>query len=139
MTTTETMSVSTSTAHKDAQYALEVVSFNVQQFLAARNLTQVDLADFLGMKPPALSLRISRANWRFEEVLLVARFFGTTIDALTDDTVMRMLKGDAPATEKDREYQRTVAGDTRPRFFVGLLPKSNFVAGSGFEPETSGL
>ncbi|MCI1218520.1 helix-turn-helix domain-containing protein [Bifidobacterium crudilactis] len=136
---TEPVKVTVQEAQRQAQHTLEVVSFNVQHLLTARNVTQRELGEYLGLTRSAFSMRLRDSNWRFEEVLLVARFFNTSVDVLTDDTVMRVLKGDAPATEKDREYQRTVAGDTRPRFFVGLLPKSNFVAGSGFEPETSGL
>lgn len=83
-----------------ASYTLKVVSFNVQQLLAAQakeGKNQTEMAQFLGIKPSGMSLKISRANWRFEEVLLVAEYLDTTIDALSNDAIMRMIIGDKKA------------------------------------------
>ena len=69
-----------------AAYKLKVVSFNVQQLLAAQareGKNQTEMASYLGIKPSGMSLKISRANWRFEEVLLAAEYLDTTVDELS--------------------------------------------------------
>ena len=93
-----------------ASYTLKVVSFNVQQLLAAQareGKNQTEMASYLGMKPAGMSLKISRANWRFEEVLLAAEYLGTTVDALSNDAIMRMMIGDKKAD------QMLIDADTR--------------------------
>lgn len=85
-----------------ASYTLKVVSFNVQQLLAAQareGKNQTEMAGYLGMKPAGMSLKISRANWRFEEVLLAAEYLDTTVDALSNDAIMRMMIGDKKADQ----------------------------------------
>ena len=65
-----------------AAYKLKVVSFNVQQLLAAQareGKNQTEMASYLGIKPSGMSLKISRANWRFEEVLLAAEYLDTLL------------------------------------------------------------
>ena len=77
-----------------AAYKLKVVSFNVQQLLAAQareGKNQTEMASYLGIKPSGMSLKISRANWRFEEVLLAAEYLDTTVDELSNDAIMRMM------------------------------------------------
>lgn len=79
---------------EQANYLMKVVSFNIRQLLSAKGETQTDLAKYIGIKQSGLSLKISRANWGFDEVLLAASYLGTSIEKLMDDTVMRMLTGE---------------------------------------------
>lgn len=85
-----------------AAYKLKVVSFNVQQLLAAQareGKNQTEMASYLGIKPSGMSLKISRANWRFEEVLLAAEYLDTTVDELSNDAIMRMMLGNKKADQ----------------------------------------
>ena len=112
-----------------AKYELRVVSFNVQHLLAARGKSQESLGAYLGMKGSGISLKISRANWKFDEVFLAAEYLNSTPNELADDTVMRMLMGNDAADRILRgENEKTAAGDSRPRFLVAPA--------AGLEPAT---
>jgi hypothetical protein len=82
-----------------ASYLMRVMSFNVQQLLTAQGKSQNELGEYLGMQSSGISLKLSRNNWKLGEAIIAADFLGTTVDALTNDSLMRMLIGDKKADQ----------------------------------------
>ena len=109
------------TPKQRAAYKMQVVSFNVQQLMNAKGKTQKGFADYMGVKPAAISLKISRANWKFDEVLLAAEFLDVTVDELADDTIMRMMIGNDAAEDMllDANSKNAAVADMRPRHSQG--------------------
>lgn len=97
-------------AESSASYALQVVTFNVKQLLAARNLTSATLAEYMGLTGGGISTKIAKGTWKLDDVVKMAAFFETTVADIMDDTLMRMLtKGDFVDST---EYRRLVGVDS---------------------------
>ena len=125
-------------AQETVNHAEKTVSWNVKMLLMSQGKSQAALSEALGVQRAAVSKKLSGlVSWSLADLVKTAGFLDTTVSALLDDSVMQMVMGDSE--ESSSEYKKTVAGNTRPRLFAGLLSETEFVAGHGFEPWTSGL
>ncbi|WP_414627069.1 helix-turn-helix domain-containing protein [Bifidobacterium crudilactis] len=116
-----TMTMKTATV-QDINYQ-SLVARNVNQILQARGLKKKYLADAMGVAPQVIARHLTgKAVWSIDDVCNAARFLHVSIETL--------LKPSLTAVEV-LGYEETAA----PDWDNGGLK----VAGSGFEPETSGL
>nr|WP_241227232.1 helix-turn-helix transcriptional regulator [Bifidobacterium callimiconis] len=91
----------------------------------------------MGVTRPAVTQMLNgTTKIKLEQLYLAARELGVTVNDLIDDTYYRQ---DEDFVARMQENEKTVAGNSKPRFFVSLLSETEFVAGHGFEPWTSGL
>ncbi|PLS29908.1 plasmid maintenance system antidote protein [Bifidobacterium margollesii] len=107
---------------KDSEQRLAaVIAFNIKVSLAAKGRSQTALAEALGIKRSAMSQKMTgRTGWSIIDLVNASRFLGTSIEHLIDDSLLNSM--DVPENEK------TVAGDSRPRFLVAPA--------AGLEPAT---
>ena len=94
-----------------ATYLEEVISYNIRLLLNAKDLSQTALAQALGIKRSAMSLKINGKNsWSVPDLAKAAAFLNTTPEALMDDTLLRQ--------QSEMLQRMGVGGAVEPRFFV---------------------
>ena len=99
--------------------ANEAVGAKVNQLMFRNRTTRKQLAEALGITGAAVSRKIYGQNsWTLEELYSVADFFNITVTDLLPRRV--------PHTQETPDSRVRTEG-------------SDFVAGAGFEPTTSGL
>ena len=105
------------------------VGFTVQQYLFTRRMTRSHLGELLGLPGPSISNRLrGKIKWTGEDIALTASALGV---ALTDLYPVRMDDGSwVPA--------QFVPGQQKAPAPAGAGAPS-LVAGTGFEPATSGV
>ena len=97
----------------DAKQVEETISFNVKIRLAAAGRSQVDLANYLGVKRSTVSVKLAgKTPWSVPDLVNTANFLDTTPEELMDDTYMRQMGYN----------EKAAAGNTRPRLFVESVP-----------------
>ena len=108
----------------------QAVGFTVNQYLFARSVTQTMLAKKLGITYPGVSNRLrGRIKWTAADLAVTANMFGVEV---ADLYPTRSGEGWAPAAY--------VPGMQKAPVPVGTEASgSGVVAGTGFEPATSGL
>jgi transcriptional regulator with XRE-family HTH domain len=90
MTMVESTPVTTS-AHA-VEYE-QVVSANVRMYLHMRGISQAELSVPLGLKPPAVSLKLNnKTTWSLPDLVNTADFLGVSIEDLLDDTLLRKME-----------------------------------------------
>lgn len=93
-----------------AQRMERVIARNVRFYLSARGLQQASLAEPMGIKPSALSQKMTgRITWSVADLVNAARFLGVKPEDLMDDALIEQI---------DRKYGEAPA-DTRPRLLAG--------------------
>ena len=137
MTMTEAANLVAEDRERAAARFADVVRYNIRRYMRLTGKLQKDLAKAMGVTRPAVTQMLNGSTKiKLEQLYLAARELGVTVDDLIDDTYYCQ---DEDFVARMQENEKTVAGNTRPRFFVGLLSETEFVAGHGFEPWTSGL
>ncbi|WP_101618133.1 helix-turn-helix domain-containing protein [Bifidobacterium margollesii] len=98
----------------DAGYIEKTISFNVKLRLAAKNMNQTDLANYLGVTRSTISVRLSgKSAWSVPDLVNTSNFLETTPADLMDDSLMIQM----------HRNEKTAAGNSRPRFLVGAGPE----------------
>ena len=106
----------------------QAVGFTISQYLFARSVTQTKLAKELGIAYPGVSNRLrGRIKWSAVDLAVTADMFGVEV---ADLYPTRSGEGWIPAPY--------VPGMQKAPVPVGT-EASGVVAGTGFEPATSGL
>ena len=107
----------------------EALGFTVQQHLFALEMTRASLGEVLGVPGTSVSNRLrGKIKWTAEDLTLTAAEFGVSVDALMPRP--DGAGGWVPAAYVPGARKGPVSGETGP---------SGLVAGTGFEPATSGL
>ena len=123
----------TPTMTSPAMNATNIAITNMNMIVSICHIQKKDMADGLGKMPQALSKMLhSGYSWSFKDMCAAADYLGVSLDDLVNPNLTPAAvfeKRNGSDTNKPRG-----GGVTGPRYFV--LP---VVAGSGFEPETSGL
>lgn len=93
-----------------ARHYEETIAHNIRMYLTARGITQASLAEPLGLKPSAVSMKMrGKTSWSISNVVNAADFLGVAPEDLMDDTLVNQF---------DRKYKEATA-DTRPRLLAG--------------------
>ena len=101
----------------------------VAQYLFAYGLTRADLGKILGIAGANISSRLhGKAKWTAEDLLATSTYFGVSVDALMPRP--DGAGGWVPAAYVPGARKGPVSVETGP---------SGLVAGTGFEPATSGV
>ncbi|WP_370427865.1 helix-turn-helix domain-containing protein [Actinomyces denticolens] len=104
----------------------------VNQYLLTNNLTRAQVGQFLGVAGSNISQRLrGRISWPAEDVFKLAQAFGVTVD----DLMPSQMATDEGVTWVPAPY---VPGQQKAPAPAGA-GASGLVAGTGFEPATSGL
>ncbi|WP_126030027.1 helix-turn-helix domain-containing protein [Bifidobacterium callimiconis] len=137
MSVTEAVNFVAADREEAAARFAEVVRYNIRRYMRLTGKLQKDLAKAMGVTRPAVTQMLNgTTKIKLEQLYLAARELGVTVNDLIDDTYYRQ---DEDFVARMQENEKTVAGNSKPRFFVSLLSETEFVAGHGFEPWTSGL
>lgn len=105
---TSTMIESATTTH--ARHYEETIAHNIRMYLTARGITQASLAEPLGLKPSAVSMKMrGKTSWSIPDVVNAADFLGVAPEDLMDDTLV---------SQFESKYKKTPV-DTRPRLLAG--------------------
>ncbi len=79
----------------DEKQLSATIAFNVRVMLAARNETQAALADALGLKKPAMSMKMSgKTNWSVIDLVNASLFLNASVESLLNGDLMYQLQGD---------------------------------------------
>ncbi|WP_407640838.1 helix-turn-helix domain-containing protein [Arcanobacterium ihumii] len=100
--------------------AKQIVGERVNLWLRRRGLTQMSLADKLGITSATMSTKIAgKTSWSVEDLVKTAAFLDVSIADLLPEETVELEKAKSPDSVESRD--------------------SGLVAGTGFEPATSGL
>ena len=98
----------------------EIIGERVSIWLRRRGLMQMDLANYLGLKKPVVSRKISgHVAWSAIDLVRTAAFLDLNIEDLLPNETVELEKAKSLDSVESRD--------------------SGLVAGPGFEPGTSGL
>ena len=107
----------------------EALGFAINQHMFAERITNIELGEALGVSKSTTSRKVrGHVTWSAQEVSLAASLFGVSVDALMPRP--DGAGGWVPATYVPGARKGPVSVETGP---------SGLVAGTGFEPATSGL
>lgn len=111
----------------------EALGFAINQQMFAERLTNIDLGRALGISKSTVSRKVrGHVTWSAEEVSLAAHLFGIPVDAL-------MPTPDGSGGWMPAPYVPAGAAQIRRDPTPVGTGSSQVVAGTGFEPATSGL
>ena len=92
MTAVELAPTGPSTGISEA-YVESVISFNVKVRLTAQHLSQTALGQYLGIKRATMSQKMTgRVSWSATDLVKAARFLGTDVETLLDDSLMKQVE-----------------------------------------------
>ncbi|KFI93510.1 plasmid maintenance system antidote protein [Bifidobacterium saguini DSM 23967] len=75
------------------EHLSETIAFNIRVMLAARGENQTSLAEALGIKRAAMSMKMSgKIGWSVVDLVNASRFLDLSVDALIDDSYMRQMQ-----------------------------------------------
>ncbi len=99
---TATMIEPATTTH--ARHYEETIAHNIRMYLTARGITQASLAEPLGIKPSAVSMKMrGKTSWSIPDVVRAADFFGVTPEDLMDDTLVNQFESKYKKTPAEAE------------------------------------
>ena len=102
-------------SQQKAERVERIISTNVKMRLAAKNISQVSLAAYLGVRATTVSMKLKgKSSWSVPDLVKTATFLGTTPETLMDATFieeMDSVKG-----------SRQLAVSTQPRYFASPDP-----------------
>ena len=108
----------------------EALGFTINQYLFAFQMTRTDLGDLIGLSRQVAGQKLrGRVGWTAEDLAIVAARFGVTADTLVPQPVLADGSWIPAAYVPGQQKAPAPAGAGAP--FL--------VAGTGFEPATSGL
>lgn len=86
----------------------EIVSRVVRIYMVARDETQEELGHALGLSRPAVTQKLSgRSKWTLNDLEVLQKHYGLTVDELLSGTILRQLGGfEAEATRAERGLNR---------------------------------
>ena len=106
-------------------YVESVISFNVKVRLTAQHLSQTALGQYLGIKRATMSQKMTgRVSWSATDLVKAARFLGTDVETLLDDSLMKQIKNSG---------EKSTSVGSGPRYLVRRVPPV------GLEPTTHDL
>lgn len=98
----------------------EAISFNVKTLLGLYGYSQTELAQALGIKRAAMSLKLTgRTNWSAADLAKTATFLDTTADALLSGNLMGRLS-EVVNTELTKNPRRHAVGNDGELLRLGL-------------------
>ena len=107
----------------------KALGFAINQHMFAERITNIELGEALGISKSTMSRKVrGHVTWSAQEVSLAASLFGVSVDAL-------MPRPDGAGGWVPAAY---VPGTRKGPISVETGP-SGLVAGTGFEPATSGV
>ena len=107
----------------------KALGFAINQHMFAERITNIELGEALGISKSTTSRKVrGHVTWSAQEVSLAATLFGVSVDALMPRP--DGAGGWVPAAYVPGARKGPVSVETGP---------SGLVAGTGFEPATSGL
>lgn len=108
---------------EDAEYAENVIRYNIQHYMNLRGVNQGDLAEVLHVSKGAVSQMLSGySRLRFRQIFLVARALDVSIDDLLSSKYYLQAEENLRLQMEERlrqmEQKRQDVADVLPRFFV---------------------
>ena len=108
---------------EDAEYAENVIRYNIQHYMNLRGINQGDLAEVLHVSKGAVSQMLSGySRLKFRQIFLVARALDVSIDDLLSSKYYLQAEENLRQQMEERlremEQKRQDVADVLPRFFV---------------------
>lgn len=121
----------TSRDEEDADYAENIIRYNIQHYMNLRGMTHNDLAKVLHVSRGSVSQMLSGySRLKFRQIFLIARALDVSIDDLLSSKYYLQAEENLRMQMEERmrqmEKKRHDVADVLPRFFV--MPETNQLA-----------
>lgn len=121
----------TSRDEEDADYAENIIRYNIQHYMNLRGMTHNDLAKVLHVSRGSVSQMLSGySRLKFRQIFLIARALDVSIDDLLSSKYYLQAEKNLRMQMEERmrqmEKKRHDVADVLPRFFV--MPETNQLA-----------